>query len=242
MGWDQPRTCGEYRLAGFEKLAGHGSAPHMRGIHKTRPHRRFVPGISPAHAGNTFDAITYLQSGLDQPRTCGEYRNSQMCAVTLRGSAPHMRGILSSIIRNGLSNWISPAHAGNTSILADHAQLGEDQPRTCGEYNRLSRAIVALGGSAPHMRGIRRGPRLHRRGRRISPAHAGNTECDGAGTHVEWISPAHAGNTHGAVGDVSGSWDQPRTCGEYARVAVLPGFRGGSAPHMRGIRPGLRVR
>ncbi len=65
------------------------------------------------------------------------------------------------------------------------------------------------------MRGIPTIPSRHRRHRRISPAHAGNTE-----------SPVQG---QGAAGD------QPRTCGEYWITALSATAQTGSAPHMRGI-------
>ncbi len=219
---------------------GEGSAPHMRGIRcgttpKTRRKR-----ISPAHAGNT-DRVCRASSRLgDQPRTCGEYMKTLPKMACRDGSAPHMRGILSTASFVVPPYRISPAHAGNTIGRRPVPGEIEDQPRTCGEYSRRRDSGVCYVGSAPHMRGIRRKPQPpHPRGR-ISPAHAGNTWW--------WCC----------------CWctflDQPRTCGEY-RLSIVPcqhrrgispahagntasaaaeqAPRVGSAPHMRGIHSSL---
>ena len=50
---DHPRACGEHPYRIIPIPESMGSSPRMRGTHHI-PHRgRFVPGIIPAHAGNT---------------------------------------------------------------------------------------------------------------------------------------------------------------------------------------------
>ena len=90
---DQPRTCGEYGGGIAQMVLPLGSAPHMRGILGYRYPHRIVPGISPAHAGNTAGAAGNLSSPEDQPRTCGEYACRGRKPQLPGGSAPHMRGI-----------------------------------------------------------------------------------------------------------------------------------------------------
>ena len=157
---DQPRTCGEYRGAGWRAPAGRGSAPHMRGILKTGVSPRVTPGISPAHAGNTDDSYGHSRADRDQPRTCGEYLAEVCWLPGAEGSAPHMRGIQ----RGGFV----PCRGG-------------DQPRTCGEYSADFRFRGGAEGSAPHMRGIPAGNCYLVVDGGISPAHAGNTGCAGVG-------------------------------------------------------------
>ena len=66
------------------------------------------------------------------------------------------------------------------------------------------------------MRGIHAQDLAADRQRRISPAHAGNTDIR---------DPLNLPDQ-----------DQPRTCGEYLTSASLMSCAGGSAPHMRGIQ------
>ena len=189
----------------------------MRGILSGSAHRADRVRISPAHAGNT----TYVPPGVtypeDQPRTCGEYKRGIAQMVLPLGSAPHMRGIQTSVdlLHNGAR--ISPAHAGNTSPGKIAGLVGEDQPRTCGEYPSSASRVQACNGSAPHMRGILDERFADVMRRRISPAHAGNTFlCQPAGVF---------------------GGDQPRTCGEYEVKISWALETPGSAPHMRGIPP-----
>ena len=130
-----------------------------------------------------------------------------------------MRGILPGASAPDAPWRISPAHAGNTfgNVFITIGLV--DQPRTCGEYAGPSAVKPARPGSAPHMRGILPVKKRRRVRRRISPAHAGNTN------HIPIWSSRYR--------------DQPRTCGEYAPRARVGPRSGGSAPHMRGI---LRAR
>ena len=75
-------------------------------------------------------------------------------------------------------------------------------------------------GSPPHTRGIR-------------PFHLCRVQCPG-------ITPAHAGNTRSTLSQIPGAWDHPRTRGEYVIIPISDFFRGGSPPHTRGIRTGIR--
>ena len=134
---DQPRTCGEYSR-GVNVCDGvGGSAPHMRGIPKITAGKAWAIRISPAHAGNTRDGGIPRLAMWDQPRTCGEYPARNARPSYSGGSAPHMRGIRG--FRPGLlpAEGISPAHAGNTSSTASPRACSQDQPRTCGEYDRM---------------------------------------------------------------------------------------------------------
>ena len=131
------------------------------------------------------------------------------------GSAPHMRGIRNRRGPRRPGRGISPAHAGNTFWLTICPVVILDQPRTCGEYRVCRCGPGWMGGSAPHMRGIRQIRSSRVSVRRISPAHAGNT------TARRSRRPVRA--------------DQPRTCGEYGVGFGDPVGEGGSAPHMRGI-------
>ena len=191
---DQPRTCGEYRPALRRRIMGGGSAPHMRGIPALAGFWGLLCGISPAHAGNTCVGGILGFAMWDQPRTCGEYGSFRRDRFPPRGSAPHMRGIQLPISRSDGPTRISPAHAGNTGVSGGADPRCGDQPRTCGEYMRSRCASGGLGGSAPHMRGIRGSGMMRRVIFRISPAHAGNTPQR---ERERWggISPAHAGNT-----------------------------------------------
>ncbi len=187
----------------------------MRGIRGAVSVSERLSGISPAHAGNTCANLPGNNSIEDQPRTCGEYICT-ICAGSMAiGSAPHMRGIRLTAKSETCLLWISPAHAGNTSIIDPGCTRYTDQPRTCGEYWRDRFRSMANQGSAPHMRGIR-------------DAHSVSERLSG-------ISPAHAGNTATATAQDVVRADQPRTCGEYKRECSIVPAMTGSAPHMRGI-------
>ena len=72
-------------------------------------------------------------------------------------------------------------------------------------------------GSSPRMRGILRELCASRKAARFIPAHAGNSDRTGL--------PGTALSVH------------PRACGEFDGAAWSVGWRDGSSPRMRGIRP-----
>ena len=154
VGWDQPRTCGEYHPQETAGGPPNGSAPHMRGIPDRASRRRVRRRISPAHAGNTSALEAAAAGAEDQPRTCGEYARGTGSPMHTGGSAPHMRGILDRLGRGIRCGRISPAHAGNTRPPRLRIVGKADQPRTCGEYQNRGRNPGPPDGSAPHMRGI----------------------------------------------------------------------------------------
>ena len=197
---DQPRTCGEYPASLSRLRSQRGSAPHMRGILGSHLRVFLSVGISPAHAGNTVLGGASFPVAADQPRTCGEYQVNHVWRRAELGSAPHMRGIRTVRCPSDRARRISPAHAGNTLAVLARASIIRDQPRTCGEYISMTGAWWWSPGSAPHMRGIRA---------RASSARAGRR-----------ISPAHAGNTHSGALRAPGAGDQPRTCGEYPLLSL----------------------
>ena len=51
----------------------------MRGIRHQKVGLQFFIGITPAHAGNTFDVCVAGSYGRDHPRACGEYVVPDVC-------------------------------------------------------------------------------------------------------------------------------------------------------------------
>jgi len=77
-----------------------------------------LPGITPAHAGNTC-FLLYLGSVFtDHPRACGEHIIRKFILPFYLGSPPRMRGTQISPVFNLKIFGITPAHAGNTLYRA----------------------------------------------------------------------------------------------------------------------------
>ena len=136
-----------------------------------------------------------------------------------------------------------------------------DHPRACGEHMRADNSTPHNGGSSPRMRGTQP-PSAHAdQGRRIIPAHAGNTKNmedywnTGVGSSPRMrgtlvrvldrdarigIIPAHAGNTLNRLTANISIRDHPRACGEHMKFPHLEGVTPGSSPRMRGTLPAAR--
>ena len=172
---DHPRACGEYSDAGLTQKASAGSPPRMRGILFEFTHDFGVPGITPAHAGNTVISHICRNPLRDHPRACGEYNQIRLANRGIRGSPPRMRGIRLPFHKFRVQGGITPAHAGNTIGFNFTFILIWDHPRACGEYQQTALQLQIQTGSPPRMRGILTSfDVLHNR-IRITPAHAGNT-------------------------------------------------------------------
>ena len=73
LGWDHPRTRGEYLAQSVVVVIYPGSPPHTRGIRKVNAQEIPNGGITPAHAGNTGFFSRWKIKSWDHPRTRGEY-------------------------------------------------------------------------------------------------------------------------------------------------------------------------
>ena len=96
VGGDHPRACGEHSHVTLQSLKLVGSSPRMRGTLPIGQALAHIPGIIPAHAGNTHTHRMARGDVGDHPRACGEHYG-------FRRLACHRFGII-------------PAHAGNTTV------------------------------------------------------------------------------------------------------------------------------
>ena len=95
----------------------------MRGTEKVRFTHTSHLGITPAHAGNSAQCLVAYAFFGDHPRTCGEQFARVLRLHTLSGSPPHMRGTECKAHLTGLSNGITPAHAGNSYSFTSNLAL-----------------------------------------------------------------------------------------------------------------------
>ena len=194
-----------------------GSSPLSRGILPHPAIQLRSQRIIPALAGNTVLHFAMSQSGMDHPRSRGEYRRGDETALREVGSSPLSRGILGKTpSRRGFCRII-PALAGNTAVKYSGVPCGRDHPRSRGEYSSRPSQASPKSGSSPLSRGIRC---------RASPRpRAGR------------IIPALAGNTSGRAMRSRPVADHPRSRGEYIHAASEAPAGQGSSPLSRGIPP-----
>jgi len=155
---------------------------------------------------------------MDHPRLCGEYLFSLFSPPVLVGSPPPMRGISERISDDPEGIRITPAYAGNISVLTPLKLINQDHPRLCGEYLMVGISDGLSYGSPPPMRGI------CSRHLKIS--------------QIKRITPAYAGNMHLIKSSSPQARDHPRLCGEYSTIALDITNIAGSPPPMRGISAG----
>ena len=91
---DHPRMRGEYRNVHPCAPGATGSPPHARGVPSVTLTRLYLPGITPACAGNTGDDVGRGLRERDHPRMRGEYCLLRSPLLQSQGSPPHARGIL----------------------------------------------------------------------------------------------------------------------------------------------------
>ena len=92
----------------------HGSAPRARGTPVPSRCRGVCDRISPACAGNTPQAATWIRCRPDQPRVRGEHARLHDSPLPRCGSAPRARGTPAIRTAHVRRPRISPACAGNT--------------------------------------------------------------------------------------------------------------------------------
>ena len=125
-----------------------------------------------------------------------------------------MRGTVCVLSGSYQKFRITPACAGNSLPSPPPTRGGEDHPRVCGEQiSACAMSYIALG-SPPRVRGTVHGGPWGGKGRRITPACAGN-------------SALIAGFSRGAM-------DHPRVCGEQSFDFYPFASFQGSPPRVRG--------
>ena len=193
---DHPRLRGEYGRLPVPLIVPVGSPPLARGIQSVMlepsPPRR----ITPACAGNTKRSMVELLfcmgspplargippcfpqrapwSG-DHPRLRGEYSKKPTAQTSGLGSPPLARGILKILIAVFLTIGITPACAGNTTVVIFCKVYIRDHPRLRGEYCGIIKHIPLSLGSPPLARGIHIHSTRNFPTPGITPACAGNT-------------------------------------------------------------------
>ena len=170
---DHPRMCGEKSPLGPCGPVSPGSPPRMRGKGNLKIALVLGVGITPAHAGKSYEFRACEVCYWDHPRTCGEKLLVRRSVGWRWGSPPHMRGKAATGLNAASSSRITPAHAGKSYIRPALLRPEWDHPRTCGEKICIGLALVIMPGSPPHMRGkvAQKDFRCNRV--RITPAHAG---------------------------------------------------------------------
>ena len=133
-------------------------------------------GITPAHAGTTYNFNIYLFAALDHPRPRGDYFSNILTNRRSSGSPPPTRGLQENIRRDAAQAGITPAHAGTTHGSYISLNWFADHPRPRGDYCFIASNFSATWGSPPPTRGLHLEVLILEDGTRITPAHAGTTE------------------------------------------------------------------
>ena len=137
------------------------------------------------------------------------------------GSSPRMRGKLAAGARRRGRRRIIPAHAGQTPAEPWKKPARSDHPRACGANFSAIGFPALTSGSSPRMRGKLGHGQVVSAGKRIIPAHAGQT-C------------SKATNSCART-------DHPRACGANLKIGASGSEQDGSSPRMRGKLRGLFV-
>ena len=133
---DHPRVCGKYPVSFEPYFVITGSPPRVREIRNGTWARVDATGITPACAGNTFYRPPHARYDGDHPRVCGKYPITFSNQLTMLGSPPRVREILSPSAVTSTLSGITPACAGNT--------------RACWHYTRARVGITpACAGNTP---------------------------------------------------------------------------------------------
>ena len=130
---DHPRTCGEQNTKKSRSKTKGGSSPHIQGTGEAETITVQMPGIIPAHAGNSGSGGHPTRRHRDHPRTCGEQDMIPATEIAPLGSSPHMRGTADGYESVEDNGGIIPAHAGNSPGRGFGLRWGRDHSRGFGE-------------------------------------------------------------------------------------------------------------
>ena len=215
---DHPRACGANSFTPAFNWPSTGSSPRMRGKLICRFCRRCRMRIIPAHAGQTTRTTSCPARYPDHPRACGANLGKIGSLFGSFGSSPRMRGKRRPRPCPRTPVRIIPAHAGQTSGSRWGLDGNADHPRACGANKGAGGNLNGRYGSSPRMRGKPHQRVMPPAGRRIIPAHAGQTRA---------LARPDQRRT-----------DHPRACGANSSGAFSMIRLIGSSPRMRGKRVG----
>ena len=172
---DHPRSRGVYALLNGILHDHEGSSPLARGLPPRSTGRSLITRIIPARAGFTWNWGRDSPSRKDHPRSRGVYLRTHRSIITVWGSSPLARGLLTGRSHEIFHSGIIPARAGFTRPVRIRRCVREDHPRSRGVYAPACSAAFPAAGSSPLARGLRLQRRVQARSRRIIPARAGFT-------------------------------------------------------------------
>ena len=202
------------RPENIPRTSPHGSHRNLVNTSSIRNHTLkarplLTPNSPPSPSDRSFPDST------DHPHSCGEYAPVVTRIDAAVGSSPPSRGIYAPCRGGFPRRGTIPALAGNTADTSSTPRIGQDHPRSRGEYMYRYAPAAMFVGSSPLSRGILADKKANR--------------------HYEGIIPALAGNTrhHRARGRVTA--DHPRSRGEYVGLGAADDSPAGSSPLSRGI-------
>ena len=193
----------------------------MRGKLEVKEFKSTATRIIPAHAGQTSSIPRLRPMRSDHPRACGANDDFLVQLGAMVGSSPRMRGKPAVIYPRLGARRIIPAHAGQTEKSHQKQWFAPDHPRACGANSASNEAAMTRFGSSPRMRGKRMVAGIWQTGRRIIPAHAGQTPPS---TTRDTCRPDH-----------------PRACGANLFDSSSSTHAVGSSPRMRGKQGRVRA-
>ena len=174
-----PRSRGENGIPSLMVGKCKGSSPLTRGKLEHGHIDGLYPGLIPAHAGKTQQAIKVLLRARAHPRSRGENGANDFLRSIVQGSSPLTRG--KPVRPHGCRGFerLIPAHAGKTlsgifSLFSDWAH-----PRSRGENRLLECTRIASAGSSPLTRGKHSYSCEGLLAPGLIPAHAGKTPWGG---------------------------------------------------------------
>jgi len=107
-------VCGEQAGDTFKLTGLNGSPPRVRGTESLLMPIIYLPGITPACAGNRANNTGGINGGTDHPRVCGEQGELSASGTVGSGSPPRVRGTDFTISADPGYPGITPACAGNS--------------------------------------------------------------------------------------------------------------------------------
>ena len=167
----------------------------MRGNPWILTHLPMLLRSIPAHAGEPLGHSSPVPSHRVYPRACGGTPGWVVCAASVMGLSPRMRGNLKEVLRDLARIRSIPAHAGEPSRTRRSVDRSRVYPRACGGTPASRAACATSKGLSPRMRG---NPcRDTRPGRRRGsiPAHAGEPSAQSSTSGPPGVYPRACGGT-----------------------------------------------
>ena len=211
---EDPRGCGDDSFPAGRHPSSNGRPPRVRGRHVRAAARTRLAWKTPAGAGTTSAPPPGSRAPTEDPRGCGDDDSASTARTSASGRPPRVRGRRDGAGAHDPRGGKTPAGAGTTSASVRALTGRPEDPRGCGDDERVPYGGHVADGRPPRVRDDWDWDDRHALDAGRPPRVRGRPTRVGERVHDARKTPAGAGTTPPVRGRAHRRVEDPRGCGD----------------------------